>query len=40
MKISQFSLYYSFRIFVPKLLPIRESELGGYGNKDIEKLAE
>jgi len=32
-------LYYSFRIFDPKFLPVKESELVNYGNEDIEKLA-
>ena len=32
-------MYYSFRIFDPKLLPIKESELGDYGNEDIEKIS-
>src|SRR4051812_34949112 len=33
-------LYHSFRIFDPKLLPTRKSELGGYGNEDINKLSD
>ncbi|CAB4429571.1 unnamed protein product [Rhizophagus irregularis] len=31
---------YSFRIFDPKLLPIKESELGNYGDEDIKKLSD
>src|SRR5436305_9244432 len=34
----QSKLYDSFRIFDLKLLPITESELGNYGNEEIEKL--
>ncbi len=34
----QSKLYYSFRIFDSKLLPIKESELGNYGKEEIEKL--
>jgi hypothetical protein len=37
-KFPQFNLYYSFCIFDPKLLPIRENELEYYGNEDINKL--
>jgi hypothetical protein len=33
-------LYHSFRIFDSKLLPTRKSELGGYGNEDINKLSD
>ncbi|CAB5387263.1 unnamed protein product [Rhizophagus irregularis] len=36
----QSNLYYSFRIFDPKLLPIKESELGKYGDEDIKKLSD
>ncbi|CAB5366265.1 unnamed protein product [Rhizophagus irregularis] len=36
----QSNLYYSFRIFDPKLLPIKESELGNYGDEDIKKLSD
>ena len=36
----QSNLYYSFRIFDPKLLPIKESELGNYSNEEIEKLSD
>ncbi|CAB4436947.1 unnamed protein product [Rhizophagus irregularis] len=32
----QSDLYHSFRIFDPKLLPIKENELGNYGNDDIK----
>ncbi|CAB5362607.1 unnamed protein product [Rhizophagus irregularis] len=36
----QSDLYHSFRIFDPKLLPIKENELGNYGNDDIKKLSD
>ena len=32
-------MYYSFCIFDPKFLPVKESELVNYGNEDIKKLA-
>ena len=35
----QSKLYYSFRIFDPKFLPVKESELVNYSNENIEKLA-
>ena len=39
LRFPQSNLYYSFRIFDPKFLLVKESELVNYGNEDIEKLA-
>uniref|UniRef100_U9TCR1 Uncharacterized protein n=1 Tax=Rhizophagus irregularis (strain DAOM 181602 / DAOM 197198 / MUCL 43194) TaxID=747089 RepID=U9TCR1_RHIID len=36
----QSDLYHSFRIFDLKLSPIKENELGNYGNDDIKKLSD
>lgn len=33
-------MYHSFRIFDLKLSPIKENELGNYGNDDIKKLSD
>ncbi|CAG8535073.1 14457_t:CDS:1, partial [Dentiscutata heterogama] len=40
LRFPQLDLYYSFNIFDPKLLLIKESELGNYGNQEIEKLVD